>query len=344
MKNNLLSFALVSLVLQTFGAHLAVADVVILKGGDRLSGTIVSKDEKQLTLQTVYAKDPITLLWSEVTNIETDEPARFMLKDKTLINAQATPSGESTVVLKSGEAITTAPLPMSDITYINPPPHVSGEGVSFSGRANLGLTANRGNTDTDQLFYDAEAVARSLKNRFTIGATGVNAKDEGEDTTRNNRAYMQYDHFLTEQWYGYANTDFQEDKFADLNLRTTLGVGAGYQFFDSTQRSLSLEAGPSYVNEDYKTAEDDSFTAARWGLQYRENLFGDALQFFHNNEGIVSVEDTDDMIFRAQTGVRFPVIEHLSGTIQYNIDWQNTPPDGFDSTDSGVIVSMGYLW
>ena len=119
----------------------------------------------------------------------------------------------------SGETITTTPLAMSDIAYINPPPHVSGEGVSTSGRLNLGLTANRGNTDNDQMFYDAEAVARSLKNRFTIGATGETRNEEGEETARRNRGYFKYDHFLTPKWYAYANTDVQEDKFKDLNLR-----------------------------------------------------------------------------------------------------------------------------
>jgi len=115
---------------------------------------------------------------AEVTNIETDQPARFMLNDKTLMDAQATRASESTVVLKSGETITTTPLAMSDIAYINPPPHVSGEGVSTSGRANLGMTGQRGNTDNNQLYYDAEAVARSLKNRFTIGAMGEQKEDE----------------------------------------------------------------------------------------------------------------------------------------------------------------------
>lgn len=344
MNRKSLGLALASLALAGAAAQPALADTVHLKGGDRLSGTIVSKDEKQLSLQTAYAKEPITLLWSEVTNIETDQPARFMLKDKTLMNAQATRASDSTVVLRSGETITTTPLAMSDIAYINPPPHVSGEGVSTSGRLNLGLTANRGNTDNDQMFYDAEAVARSLKNRFTIGATGETRNEEGEETVRRNRGYFKYDHFLTPKWYAYANTDVQEDKFKDLNLRTTLGGGAGYQFFDTEQRSLALEGGLTYVNEDYDVADDESFAAGRWALRYAEMLFGGATQFFHDHEGIVSVEDPDDMIFRAQTGFRFPLVKNLSGTLQYNIDWQNNPPEGFDSTDSAYIVSVGYLW
>ena len=344
MQQKPLSLALASLALLGLGAQQAAADIVLLKGGDRLSGTIVAKDDKQLTLQTAYAKEPITLLWTEVTNIETDQPARFMLNDKTLMNAQATRASESTVVLKGGDTVTTTPLAMSDIAYINPPPHVSGEGVSTSGRLNLGLTANRGNTDNDQLFYDAEAVARSLKNRFTIGATGETRNEEGEETVRRNRGYFKYDHFLTEKWYAYANTDVQEDKFRDLNLRTTLGGGAGYQFFDTEQRSLSLEGGLTYVNEDYDLADDESFAAGRWAVRYAEMLFGGATQFFHDHEGIVSIEDPDDMIFRAQTGFRFPLVKNLSGTLQYNVDWQNTPPEGFDSTDSAYVVSVGYLW
>ena len=255
MTQKPLSLALAALALLSLGAQQAGADIVLLKGGDRLSGTIVSKDDKQLTLQTAYAKEPITLLWAEVTNIETDQPARFMLNDKTLVNAQATRASESTVVLKGGDTVTTTPLAMSDIAYI---------------------------------FYDAEAVVRSLKNRFTIGATGDTRNEDGEETARRNRAYFKYDHFLTAKWYTYANTDVQEDKFRDLNLRTTLGGGAGYQFFDTEQRSLALEGGLTYVNEDYDLADDESFAAGRWALRYMQFLWNDKAQFFHDDEGIVS--------------------------------------------------------
>ncbi len=319
------------------------ADTVHLQGGDRITGAIVSKIGDVLTLKTTYAGD-VKIAWSQVESVETDTPARFILKDRTAMDAQAARAAGTAVVLKAGELITTAPVALADIEYINPPPEVSGEGVSVSGHANLGLTANRGNTDNDQLFYDVEAVIRSIKNRFTIGATGTNKQEDGRDTARGNRAYFKYDHFIDDKWYAYANTDVEQDDFKDLNLRTTIGTGAGYQFWETPERNLALEAGATYVNEDYDIAEDDDFMAARWALRYTQLLFGGTTQFFHMHEGLISVDDPDDTLIRMQTGLRFPLVENLNATIQYNIDWQNSPPPGFKRTDSGYIVSVGYLW
>ncbi|MCG3170152.1 MAG: hypothetical protein CALGDGBN_01691 [Pseudomonadales bacterium] len=333
--------ALAALALTT--APYLAADTVHLQGGDRISGSIVSKVGDVLTLKTTYAGD-VQIAWSQVESVETDAPARFLLKDRTALDAQATRAAGTAVVLKAGELVTTAPVALADIEYINPPPEVSGEGVAVSGRANLGLTANRGNTDNDQLFYDTEAVVRSIKNRFTIGATGENKQENGEDTARGNRAYFKYDHFISQKWYAYANTDVEQDDFKDLDLRTTIGAGAGYQFWETPERSLALEGGLTYVNDDYDIAEDDNYMAGRWAVRYAQLLFGGATQFFHVHEGIVSIDDPDDTLLRMQTGLRFPLVDNLNATIQYNIDWQNNPPPGFKSTDTGYIVSVGYLW
>lgn len=320
------------------------ADVVTTKGGDRLSGTIVSLDGGVLTLDTPYA-GKIPVKWSEVSSIETEGTAKFKLRDGTVLQASARAgAGDSTVVLRSGEIVTTAPIALADVAYINPPPEVTGEGVTVTGRVNLGFTANRGNTDNSQLYYDAEAVTRGVQNRFTIGALGEQKEEDGEETARSNRAYLKYDHFLSKKWYAYANGDFEEDQFKDLNLRSTLGVGSGYQFFESKTRNLSLEGGLTWVNDDYDRAEDDSYAAGRWAVRYDQYLFGSSTQFFHVHEGLVSVEDPEDTTWRAQTGLRFPLVEDLNATIQYNIDWDNDPAPGTESTDSAYIMSVGYTW
>lgn len=335
--------ALTAALVWFFSVPVVFADTVIMKSGDRLSGDVVGLQDDVLTLKTSYA-GKIPIKWSEVASLETSGTARFKLRDGTVMQAQAKAATESTVVLRSGEIITTAPIALADVAYINPPPEVTGEGLSMSGRANLGFSANRGNTDNNQLMYDVEAVARGVDNRITVGAMGEQKDEDGEETARNNHAYLKYDHFYHKRWYGYANTSFEEDRFKDLNLRAAFGVGTGYQFLESELRNLSLEGGITYVNEDFDIGEDDNFAAGRWALRYDQFLFGTTTQFFHVHEGLVSVEDPQDFLWQSQTGLRFPLITDLNATIQYNVDYDNNPSGDAKKTDSAYIMSVGYEW
>ena len=323
------------------------ADVIRLIGGDTVTGTIKSKTDSTLMVTTAWAGD-LAIDWQQVANIETAEPIKFMLRDGTAMTATATAAGEGKVSLVSGDIIKTAPIDLSDIDYINPSDLVSGGAIETSGHINFGLTSNRGNTDNDQLVYDTEAVARSLTNRFTIGARGIYKTENGDDTEDNNFAYLKYDHFVSDRWYGYATGDFEEDKFKDLNMRTSLGLGGGYQIFERDDLKLSVEAGASYVNEDYTDAdqcidcngaEDEGYAAFRWATRYEQGFFNQKMQFFHKHEILSSSTNT---FLRTQTGLRFPLILQLNASIQANIDWQDDPPAGNEKLDESYVMSVGY--
>ena len=98
---------------------------------------------------------------------------------------------------------------------------------------------------------------------FPTCRRGNYASDRDTETESNATAYAKYDRFLTEKWYLYANTSFENDKFKDLRLRSTLGVGTGYQFFDTPRTILSLEGGIDYVHTDFYTQPTDDYPAAR---------------------------------------------------------------------------------
>lgn len=92
----------------------------------------------------------------------------------------------------------------------------------------------------------------------------VPVPSRGLETESNWIAYMKYDHFVTRKWYAYTNADFQNDKFKDIQLRSTLGIGTGYQFIESEKTNLSLEGGLTYVQTDFIVAPDDDYPAGRW--------------------------------------------------------------------------------
>ena len=333
---------LTALLCSALAMPLALADTLVMNNGDRLTGTVVTKQADTLTLKTPYA-GTLEIQWSEVRQLISDQPVQIILEDETRVTGTLLPTEDGKVRIRSGEILETAPIELSAVRYINPPVEVNG-GVRVKGNINAGANISSGNTDTEQYHLDAEVVARTLTNRFTVGATFNRSTDDGTETASNATGYGKYDHFLTEKWYTYANALFTRDEFKDLKLRTPLGLGSGYQFYESEPLNLSLEGGLTYVNEDFYDKEDESYPAGRWALNYDRLLFGSRLRFFHYHEGLLGLEDINDILILSRTGLRVPLGQGLTATTQIDVDWDNTPADGNDSTDMRYLLNLGYAW
>jgi len=317
----------------------ALADEVILKNGDKLSGKLVAMENGKLIFNTAYAGD-ITIDWSNIKTLKTDAPAAFLLSNGTLIRGAVSPAEGDKVVLNTASSLGNPPLSLSEVVAINPK-YLPKE-VKLTGWANVAVAARSGNTNTTNYNLSGEVQARTNKSRYTLGAEFNREEDEGKRTVNNGLAYAKYDHFLTKKLYFYANTLFEKDKMADLNLRSSLGVGLGYQVWESHKTNLSLEAGISYVNEDYDVGDDNNYAAFRWAVNYDRYIWNDILQFFHFHEGMIGLEDTRDITIRSRTGLRMPLKNGFTATAQYNWDWDNTPAPGNDSVDEALIFGLGY--
>ena len=321
----------------------AIADEVTLANGDRITGKIKMKDEHVLVMNTAYAGD-VSIRWAEVARLQSDEPVWIYLQDGTRMHGRLVLDQDRKLVVDSGENLRTGGIPVQQVRFINPPTELSGEGVALTGHANLGYASASGNTDTEQWYVDAESVARTRDNRYTLGGKARRAEDQGVETESNWLGYMKYDHFLRKQWYAYANGNFENDEFKDIRLRTTLGIGSGYQIFEQPRLNLSAEAGLSYVNTDFDVAEDESYPAARWAVKYDQFLFTTNVQAFHNHEVYFDVQDSNNIFLRSQTGLRFPLVSRLNATLQYDYDWENEPAPGRVKADRTVRVTLGYAW
>ena len=137
---------------------------------------------------------------------------------------------------------------------------------------------------------------------------------------------------------------FEKDEFKDLNLRSSIGAGVGYQFFETPLTNLSLEAGLAYVNEDFEEGVDDDYPAGRWSLDFDRYLVDKIIQFFHFHEGFIGLEDTDDFFIRTRTGLRVPVYKNIKATVQYNFDYDKSPTPGREKEDEMFIFTLGYYW
>ena len=317
----------------------ALADTVSLVNGDRLSGTITRMEAASLWLDTPYA-GKLKLPWAQVSRVETDAPVRVRLTDGTELDGQLQADDERHVRIRIGSLAETTPLALEQLAAINPPRHPNKTVVK--GRVSLGGSYAQGNTDAQTLHLGGEAVARNPTQRVTLDGELNEASQDGLNTASNWRLGMKYDHFLREKSYVYVNTRFDHDGKADLDLRSTLGVGAGRQFFERDDLKLSLEGGVSLVSENYGSAPDERFPGARIGLKYEQAFWQEKLTLFHNSDVLLSLESIEDYLYQSRTGIRVPLGNQLSLGSQVNFDYDAVPAAGKDSTDTALIFKLDY--
>jgi len=338
MKKNLtLLFTMITVAFLIAGNSLA--DEVRLKNGDRLTGKVIRMEAGKLILKTTYAGE-ISIVWQEVASIQTDGSVKVVLKDETALQGTPLPIEDGKMKLHTANLEAPACFSLADVKTINPEPIKT---VKITARTNVNITSESGNTDSDNYYFDGEFVARTKKNRYKIGGELSKEDSDGTTTSQNWLAQGNYSHFLNQKWYLYADTLFEHDEFKDLDLRSTLGAGAGYQIFETPLLNLSLSVGLAMVDENFDVAEDNDYSAGQWSVNYDQYFFKKFVQLFHVNTGFVSLEDADDWFLKTRTGLRLPLYKGVTATLQYNFDYDNQPSvDAEEEEDTKFIFLLGY--
>ena len=337
MKTNIILFLISFLSILQSSVSVS-ADEILFNNGDRITGKIITMESGKLIISTSYAGE-ISVTWADVVGLRSDDPIRVILTDETDIKGITEVTENGKLGLKTDYIDETVSFDLAEIKSINPPTEPV---VKLKGHLNIGLTSAKGNTDNESHHMDGEFVARTEKNRYTVGAEINRANDDGEETVNNSLGYLKYDHFLSDKFFLYSNAFFEKDKFKDLNLRTALGLGGGYQILEQPLINLSVEGGLAYINEDLEDDLDDDYQSARWALNFDKYLFDKVIQFFHFHEGFLALEGEKDIFIRSRTGFRIPVYKAFNATLQFNYDWDKKPSAGRKKSDSMYLFNLGY--
>ncbi|MCG5528526.1 DUF481 domain-containing protein [Halorhodospira sp. 9621] len=211
--------------------------------------------------------------------------------------------------------------------------------------ASLGIAINQGNTESERYNLNADYLERTNAHRFTANLELNRGKDgDGDEDVNNSRIGAGYDWFFHGPWYANSNLSWRQDRKADLRQRYVAGIGAGYQFFDDDRIRLSAEAGPTYISEEKLDSGDrNREAAARWALDYRQYFMEGALRFFHRHELISELSDSDEWFVTSRTGLRMPLMENLSASLQLNYDYDNNT-EADSRYDATTLVNLTYDW
>jgi len=321
----------------------ANADELIMRDGSRLLGKVIKREGAKLEFETSYA-GVIKVKWKKVSELHTDEPMTLMLRDESTRTAKHIRNTEAGILLDDNiePDLSTQALAQSELEFINPEPWRTGEGYKLSGYVNFALEKERGNTDKDEIDIDTDLTWRSLHDRFKLFGELERDRSNNKKTKDKWKLNSDYDHFISRKRYIGIALDFEQDQFADLNLRTIVGPKTGYQWFESKDLNLSTEVGPMYVKEEFEVDSGDDYVALGWGINFDQYIFDEFMQFYHRNNGLWSLENTADIVLSSWTGLRFPLVFGVIASTEMKIEYNTRAAEDADELDTTFSLKLGY--
>jgi putative salt-induced outer membrane protein YdiY len=267
--NQTIRIASLIIVLSTAVLSPAAADEIVLDNGDRLTGRIIAVKDGILTLETSYS-EPIKITFSSVREMTSTQPVALHLDSGEVIKGTIRPLAEHRLEVAAGPDRESVVVNPEMIVAVNPPPKPP---VTWKGSVTMGGNLQDGNTKTMNLSIGAQAIRRSENDRISANFLYNRAEEDGSRTAENTFGQLKYDYFLTTAWYLLLDISMLVDEFRDINLRTVVGPGIGYQVWEEEDKALGLEAGVSYFSEDRVMAADDDWLTARLAANFMYRVF-----------------------------------------------------------------------
>jgi len=341
-----LVFVLMSCVVP-YSIHAGVLGSIILKDGSIIHGDIVEMVAGTLKVEAAFgAEEPFLIKWGEVVNIATSRPMVFVLGDGVSLTGIAEKGEPGELRLSADPLTIRIPIQLASITAINPPKK---KPVKYKANINFGGKISSGNTDNAQANLLGGFQARSERLRLILDARYFYAEEDKRVTDRNAFGTMDLNFFMTDRWYWFLAVLMEQDTFDDLNLRTAVTAGPGYQFvekgdFDSpyfSQMTLQGDIGAGFWNEDRKIGDDDNNGVYRWSLRWEWEVIP-KLTIFHRQMGFPELGDVSNFYVNTLQGIRLNIWEGLNISVQVNYKYDNEPAEDSGKSDTKALFSLGY--
>ncbi len=319
-----------------------------MKNGDRVTGTIVKKDGKSLTIKTEHF-GIVTTEWDQVASLTTGQPVNLVLQGDKVAQGVLATSGNNVDVTTTTGKLT---FPLADVTVIRDADEEKayekllhpGWGQLWAGNAALGIAGVTGNAETFT-FTTAVNASRVTNNDSTtiyFKAIEASAFANGSNAQTANAigAGISYNHNISPRWFYNVFNDWSYDRFQDLDLRFVIGSGIGFHAIKSDRTRLDLIGGGDYARSKYSTPLIQNAGEVFFGDDYgfKLNSATTLTQSFRMFNDLVQ---TGDYRINFDAGASMKIAKWLNWNVTLSDRYLNDPAPGRKKNDFLYATGLG---
>jgi putative salt-induced outer membrane protein YdiY len=339
------------------------ADQITLKTGDRLTGTVVKSDGKELVLHTDAAGD-VTLKFDDIQEIKTDADLHVTIKGgKTAVGPVTTTDGNLQIATKTG----IVEAPKADVTLIRNDAEQQAYDKSlhpglmhgWEGGINVGFSVARGNSQTENLALAFNAAHPTLHDKITLYASSINTTNglaTPSTVASLEQGGFRYDRDVNPKLFVFGAGDFMANALQFLDLRQVYGGGFGFHAIKTDRTILDFLGGLNYTHETYSNGKllvpaappnpsvfesygkTNKFAALTLGEELDTSL-GKSTVLTQNVGFFPNLQQTGEYRFTFNLGTVTKLKKWLGWQNQFGDIYISNPPTGSKSND--VILTTG---
>ena len=310
------------------------AEHIDLRNGDRITGSISSIWDDELTIEPSYAGEMVIDV-AEIASINAprDFEIEFSDGNKAVIQFQGAASNGQQTILVDGQS---RDVDLVDIAELDEPESPS----DFSSRADANAGLNKGNTDSSNLRIVGNTMWRVDDHRYIADASFAREQLDSATTRKQTLLRLDYNWLFGDAIFFGANGSYERDPIRSLDNRYTVGAGLGYDAWDDPWRILSMQIGLGYQTESIDELREQN-GIAYWRLRLSHDFMGGDLVVFHDDSITSNIAGRSNTVFKSNTGLRFTITDLMYANFQVAYDYETHPAATAKNKDLAILVGFG---
>ncbi len=218
--------------------------------------------------------------------------------------------------------------------------------VDYSGKASLTAQRKTGNENEEDVDLEVKQVWKATDIEHELDFMYESLSVDEQATDESYELAYQNNWFFKPAWYWANSLSYGMSEPKNIDEQYRAGTGLGHVIWKGSNGELKGLFGVTYQEIQYflpaDPAEED-YLSASWALDFNYTLFG-KVQLFHSHQLFQSMDDTDDLEAKAQTGLSMPLYKSLHGEAKHEWDYDKTPSAGTRKVDTKFTLGVSYGW
>ena len=308
-------------------------DQVILKNGDRITGTIVKKDGGDLVIKSDFF-GTVTTKWDQVESVQGDTPVHVVENDgKTIelpVSSVNSMKADVKAIRNADEQRNYERLESPGLTQL------------WTGTGTVGWAGSAGNAKTLTFTTGLKATRSTRGDKTTLYFNSIKATALVNGVTSGTaeaiRGGFGYDRNFGPRFFLSSFNDYEYDRFQSLDLRYVIGGGFGFHLKKTNRTKIDVLTGGDYNRSVFTTFTRKS-AEAYYGDDF-EHKIGKSTTMFQTVRVFHDLTNTGQYRVNFDTGASTKVMRWLNWNVSISDRYLNTPSPGLKTND--ILYTTGF--